>query len=90
MVVKKVKNRLRNLAVPHVIITFSSFPYLIAQMGVSYEVRLQVGDSADRFDQIQIGLQKASVRMVIRKVKFLIFKFFDLLEFEMVVLLMVG
>jgi len=39
----------------------------IAQMGVSYEVRLQVGDSADRFDQIQIGLQKASVRMVIRK-----------------------
>ena len=59
-------------------------------MGVSYEVRLQVGDSADRFDQIQIGLQKASVRMVIRKVKFLIFKFFDLLEFEMAVLLMVG
>ena len=37
-------------------------------MGVSYEVRLQVGDASDRFDLIHIGLRKASVGMVIRKV----------------------
>ena len=40
-----------------------------SQMGVSYEVRLQVGDPTERFDQINIGIKKASVTMVIRKVK---------------------
>ena len=44
-----------------------------AQMGVSYEVRLQVGDPTERFDQINIGIKKASVTMVIRKVKSLSF-----------------
>jgi len=38
-----------------------------SQMGVSYEIRLQIGDSSDRFDQIQIGLKNSSVNMSIRK-----------------------
>ena len=35
-----------------------------AQMGVSYEVRLHIGDSSDDF----VGAKKASVNMSIRKV----------------------
>ena len=39
-----------------------------SQMGVYYDVRLQVGDSSDKFNLLNFGLIKNSVRMSIRKV----------------------
>ena len=39
-----------------------------SQMGVYYDVRLQIGDSSDRLNQLNFGNIKNSVRMSIRKV----------------------
>ena len=39
-----------------------------SQMGVYYDVRLQIGDSSDRLNNLNFGNVKNSVRMSIRKV----------------------